>query len=67
VRIQVVLNIPSEETISSITIKLEGISRTRLEHPRLEIPSRRSREKRPRAEVEIHRVRYPTASCLTTC
>jgi hypothetical protein len=55
---QVVMNIPSEETISSITVKLEGISRTRLEHPRLEVPGERVREKR-RAEVEIHRVRTP--------
>lgn len=54
---KVILNIPSEETISSVTIKLEGISRTRLESPRLETPGERARDKR-RAEVEIHKFLY---------
>lgn len=54
---KVIMNIPSEETISSITVKLEGISRTRLDHPRIEVPGERPRDKR-RAEVEIHRLLY---------
>ena len=60
VKTKVIMNLASEETVSSITVKLEGISRTRLEPPRLEAPGERAREKR-RAEVEIHRVAaYPT-------
>ena len=44
--------------MSSITVKLEGVSRTRLEPPRIEIPIDRPRDKR-RPEVEVHRVNKP--------
>ncbi|KAF8254156.1 hypothetical protein K440DRAFT_532269 [Wilcoxina mikolae CBS 423.85] len=54
---KVILNLPSDDTVSSITVKMEGISRTRLEPPRLEVLEERPREKR-RAEVEIHRLLY---------
>lgn len=46
------MNIASEETISAITIKMEGIARTRLQPPKNIANERDSK----RAEVEIHRV-----------
>lgn len=52
---QVVMNIASEETVSAITVKMEGITRTRLEPPRLEEGPETKRDKR-RAEIELHRV-----------
>lgn len=51
---RVIMNIPTEETISSITVKLEGIARTRLLPPRRSDDSRDSK----RAEIEIHRLLY---------
>ncbi|KAI5778480.1 hypothetical protein EDC01DRAFT_674459 [Geopyxis carbonaria] len=59
---KVVLNLPSDDTVSSVTVKMEGISRTRLEPPGPEetggpIPPGRPRERR-RAEVEVHRILY---------
>lgn len=50
---QVVMNISTEENISSITVKMEGISRTRLPIPK---DSDGSRDSMKRSEVEIHRV-----------
>lgn len=47
------MNISTEENISSITVKMEGISRTRLPIPK---DSDGSRDSRKRSEVEIHRV-----------
>jgi hypothetical protein len=46
------MNIATEETISAITVKMEGIARTRLHPPRSPVNERDSK----RAEVEIHRV-----------
>jgi hypothetical protein len=46
------MNIASEETISTITIKMEGIARTRLQPPKNVAVERDSK----RAEVEVHRV-----------
>lgn len=50
------MNIPTEETISSVTVKMEGVSRTRLEPviPEGQPPPRGTKR---RAEIEIHRVR----------
>lgn len=53
------MNIANDETISAITVKMEGISRTRLAPPRIHDHDRDSK----RAEVEIHRVR-PSISLL---
>ncbi|RPA97514.1 hypothetical protein L873DRAFT_1918534 [Choiromyces venosus 120613-1] len=50
---RVVMNIANDETISAITVKMEGISRTRLNPPRSE-DGRDSK----RAEIEIHRLLY---------
>ncbi|KAI5843975.1 hypothetical protein DFP73DRAFT_478350 [Morchella snyderi] len=50
---RVIMNINTEETISAITVKMEGISRTRLIPPRSE-DGRDSK----RAEIEIHRLLY---------
>lgn len=44
------MNINTEETISLITVKMEGVSRTRLPIPR------EDQRDSKRAEVEIHRV-----------
>ena len=51
------MNITNDETISAITVKMEGISRTRLAPPRND-------ENSKRAEVEIHRVRHPRSFLL---
>lgn len=50
------MNLPTDDNVSSVTVKMEGISRTRLEHPRFDMPGERPREKRKAAELEIHRV-----------
>lgn len=57
------MNIPSEENISSITVKMEGISRTRLPIPK---DADGGRESMKRSEVEIHRVRPRSQSSLIT-
>ncbi|KAI5802441.1 hypothetical protein FPQ18DRAFT_300577 [Pyronema domesticum] len=54
----VILNLPSDDTISSITVKMEGISRTRLEPPRLEGALADAPREKRRAEVEIHKLLY---------
>ncbi|CUS15167.1 unnamed protein product [Tuber aestivum] len=50
---KVVMNTVNDETISAITVKMEGISRTRLIPPRND----EGRDSK-RAEVEIHRLLY---------
>ena len=54
------MNIANDETISAITVKMEGISRTRLNPPRIHDHEGRDSK---RAEVEIHKVR-PSISLL---
>lgn len=54
------MNLANDETISAITVKMEGISRTRLTPPRIHDHEGRDSK---RAEVEIHRVR-PSISLL---
>jgi hypothetical protein len=51
------LNLPASDTISSITVKMEGISRTHLDAMVLDNSGERPRERR-RAATEIHRVLY---------
>jgi len=53
------MNITNDETISAITVKMEGISRTRLTPPRND----ENRDSK-RAEVEIHRVRHSRSLLL---
>jgi hypothetical protein len=53
-RWKVVLNLPSDDTVSSITVKMEGVAYSRLEPPREDY----ERRDRRRPEIDTHRV-YP--------
>ncbi|TGZ77662.1 hypothetical protein EX30DRAFT_356280 [Ascodesmis nigricans] len=55
---KVFMNLPTEETISAITVKMEGIVRTRLDPPVIEGTGPEMKRDKRRTETEIHRVLY---------
>lgn len=59
---KVMLNLSSDSTISAISVKLEGESRTRLAGPRNPYDQRRRQEK---TELEVHKVSKYSVLYLT--
>lgn len=53
---RVILNLPRDETISAIVVKLEGESRTRLSAPSSYANESSSRRERAVTELEVHKV-----------